>query len=355
MSLVTLHGPLAPLDNSKERAIMTTQIKLRDLLTVYKLERDVNRDVNGNRLPKLTKYIDGYDMEPGIFFPAIVCAYSGNPLKDFNVNKLELEIPHGENLVVIDGQHRIKALEAYINNARVDFRKRHEVLESDFTLQIYFGLNTKDMKNLFADINSNSVKVSMSLITAYDNREISNIITKETYEISMYLQMIGVEFNKSKISRPQNQEFITSARLKKFISILLFGKPIINNSQENLLKEKYDEILSFLERFFYVFINDLPESPGDVLRYVLGHEAIQNAIALLIHNSIFEGNSLKLKLDWEERIDIFKYLDWSPNNKLWQPFIVKARANSSSEYLTIESRHEKDIYKLLSEELKELI
>lgn len=355
MTVLKLKGHLALIDNTGQRALMTTQIRLRDLLKVYKINQNINRDINYTRIPKLTKYIDGFDVPPGVFFPAMVCAYSGDPLKNYNSETSELEVSSGSHLVVIDGQHRIKSLETYINNPKNDNGKKEEVLNSDFTLQLYFGLSEEDMKSLFADINSNSVKVSMSLITSYDSREILNVLTKELYEVSNYLQMIGVEFKKSRITRPKDKDFTTSARLKKFISIILFGKQNLSIAEERLLKNNYDRVLSFLDKFFYVFTTSVPKNPGNVLEYVLGHEAVQNAVALIIYQSIYNNNKLELAIDWEERLDFLEAIDWSITADIWQSYLIKARMNTVNEHFSIDVRHEKAIFNVLTKELNELI
>lgn len=355
MNAIELYGLIYPIDNSNERGVMTTQIKLKDLLKIYKVNKNVNRDVSYNRLPRITKYINSYDAEPGIFFPAIVCAYSGNPIQDFDKEASKLTIPIDNCLVVIDGQHRIKALENYISNNYIPDYKKHEVLNTDFTLQLYFGLNEEDMRNLFADINSNSVKVSMSLITAYDNRDILNVLTKEIYEISTDLQILGVEFEKSKIVKPTNSNFITSARLKKFISLILFGKKLLNNTEEKILKENYDQILSFLERLFYLLCDSFPKDPENIFKHVLCHEAVQNSLALILHLKIFNNKELYAAMNWEEFMEIGSIIDWSITNDLWKKFLIKVRIGTQNEHYSIEAKDEKKIYNLLLQTYGDLV
>lgn len=357
MTLLTLKGSVSLQSNDlqKQIGVMTTKIRLNDLLKMYKIDPSVNRDINRSRIPKVVKYIDSYDVEPGIFFPSLVCAYTGDLVKDFNTETLSLEINNYQSLLVIDGQHRIKSLEAYVNNQDFDLVKRKEIMESEFTLQLYFGLDIDDMKNLFADINSNGVKVSMSLITAYDSREIVNILTKELYEISSELQAMGVEFNKSRITRPQSKKFITSARLKKFISILLFGKETLTNKEEQLIKDKYDEMLSFLERFFSVLSNSLPGNPGDSLLFILGHEAVQKSLAKLLNESLLEDNQLNIVSGWIENVEVLRHIDWSVTNKTWYPFLIKSKENTVNECFTIDSKQSNSIYNVLSKEYGEFV
>lgn len=351
--LVNLKGIINPIDELNSKGLMTTQIKVKDLLQIYHIDANINRDINKPRIPKIVSYINKFDSEPGIFLPAIMCAYSGDPVRDFNPKTNILAIPMNERLTVIDGQHRIRALESYLQSYHFDDIRKNSILESDLTLQLFFGLSEQNMRDLFVDINSNAVKVSMSLITAYDNREVLNVLVKDLYEISNSLQTAGIEFNKSKIMRPHNMKFSTSMRLKKFISILLFNKKILNSKEEGGVKRQYDHILSFLERFFYYFFDILPERPGDVLQYVLGHEAVQNAIAHYLNKNLiyFENDTLHWVMDWEERLEDLANINWSIKNINWSDCLIRARTETIAEFLTIDIKDEKKVLDKIYEEI----
>lgn len=341
---IKLRGGIQPFDNEGNKGLMTTQIKVRDILTVYRIDPEINRDLNYGRLPKIINYLDSFDSELGIFFPSIVCTFPDNPIEYYNVEKMELEIPAGTKLVVIDGQHRLKSLEQYMSKADFKGDRKEAILNSVLTLQLYFGLSKKDEKSLFADINSNSKRVSMSLITSYDTRDVMNIMIKELYNISKPLQTIKIEFNKSRLVRPNNTYFSTSVRLKKFVAILLFGKKNINMKEEKLIKDHYDDILSFLERFFQMFIEALPSEPGNVLEYVLGHEPLQNAIAKHLNKKIIIESSNKIAwiINWDEEVSNLRKINWSVKNPVWRPHMLSSRSNTPSEFsLFIESEENK--------------
>lgn len=360
MEMIQLSGSIYPIDDFNSKGLMTTLIKVKDLLTVFHIDSDVNRDINTSRIPKLINYIDGYDTFPGVFLPSIMCAYSGATVQ-YNNNILTIpKSLKNKPLIVIDGQHRLKALESYVINPKIALDRRDKILNTYLTLQLYFGLSKQDMRQLFVDINSNAKKVSMSLITSFDNREIINVLVRELYGLSKPLQTLGVEFSKSTISRPKNKQFLTSVRLKKFISILLFNKKLLSQKDEENLKNNYDYVLSFLERFFYYFTNLLPEYPGNVHNYILGHEAVQNAIAFYLHKQIInlDNNKLSWCFDWEEQLENLADIDWSPENSVWLNYLFKARSNTSSEFLTIDINDEKNILmelvKLTSVDQKEM-
>ena len=341
---IKLRGGIQPIDKEGHKGLMTTQIKIRDILTIYRIDPEINRDLSYNRLPKIINYLDSFDSELGIYFPSIVCSFPESPIEYYDLENMELQIPSGTKLVVIDGQHRLKSLEQYMTKSHFIEERKEAILNSNLTLQLYFGLTKKDEKSLFADMNSNSKRVSMSLITSYDTRDVSNILIKELYQISKPLQSVKVEFNKSRLVRPTNTDFSTSVRLKKFVTILLFGKKSTNMKEEKLIKAHYDDIISFLERFFRTFIEVLPSEPGNVLKYVLGHEPLQSAIAHHLNKRIIteSNNEIKWVINWEEEVMNLKKMDWSIKNPVWRPYMLTSRANTPYEfYLFIESEESK--------------
>lgn len=327
--------------NSQYKGVMTTQLTVRNLLDIYEIDNNVNRDINYSRLSSLSKYLDSFDTGIGIFLPSFVLAFKEDPINFYDKKTKELVLPQGHKLKVIDGQHRIKGME-YLLKTITNEERKEEVLQSVVTAQIYFGLSDNDQKNVFVDINSNAKRVSMSLITKYDTREIMRVLIRDIYKTCKALQIAGVEFEKSRIVRPGSKLFITSARLKKFITILLFGKVKLSKKNEQILKDNYDDILVFLDKFFEIFFDVLPDEPGNVLKYTLGHEALQNAIALYLHNIIMFDSSenIRWSFNWEQELERLKYFDWTIKNKDFETNMVKNRQGTKYEfYAFIDSKH----------------
>ncbi|WP_217587494.1 DNA sulfur modification protein DndB [Lentibacillus saliphilus] len=353
MESVRLKGDIELIDDFGEKGLMSTQIKVSDILKLHQIDSQVNRDISYPRLPKIEKYIESFDSEHGIYFPSIVATFREEPGYFYDKERRVLSLPSDTRLVIIDGQHRLKALENFLKKTKSDEEKRQRVLNSQLTLQLYFGLAEKDEKSLFADINSNSKRVSMSLVTSYDTREIMNVIITDIHKVSKSLQSVKIEFEKSRIMRPKDTSFLTSSRLKQFINYLLFGKKNTNNNDQLKIKEQYDEVLSFLERFFYVFIDVLPMEPGNVIKYVLGHEPMQNAIALYLNERIIDNNSnyIAWTVDWAEKVEDLKNVDWSLSNSKWKPYMYIARAKTPSRYYAFIENTQNNLLTLIEEEV----
>jgi DNA sulfur modification protein DndB len=324
MTNIVIKGNIDTINTSKSKGLMSTQILIKDILKLHTIDKDVNRDLSYNRLPDLLKYFDKADSEIGIYLPALVFSFRDNPLEYYDSRSSQLILSESHKMVVLDGQHRIKAMERYVEKLDNQMQKEKFLLNS-LTVQIYFGLSAEEEKKLFTDINSNAKRVSMSLITQYDSRDIMNLLIQEIYRTTPSLKVVEIELNKSKVLRPSNTAFSTGVRLKTFISYLLFGKKTPAKREEQILISQYDDVVSFLSKFFAVFFGVLPNIPGDVLKYVLGHEVIQNAIALYLHDSIIIYNSVEGMAwieDWESEVEQLDIIDWSLKNNDWNKWSI---------------------------------
>lgn len=324
MLKIFLKGFIDTINTTKNKGMMSTSISIKDALDLYKVDSEINRDLSYNRLPGLIKYIGNADSDIGIYLPSLVFSYRGNPVEKYNALTNTLELDVNDKLFVIDGQHRIKALERYVEKNCNDKEHINALMNNYLTAQIYFGLTKEDERKLFSDINSNARRVSMSLVTQYDSRDIMNLLVQELYRSTPILRVVQIELNKSKVLRPANTAFSTGVRLKTFISYLLFGKKSLNRKEEQIIVNQYDEVASFLNKFFTMFFSVLPDNPGDVLKYVLGHEPIQNAIALYLNATIIlnEPDSISWKEDWETDIEQIEVIDWSVRNSEWNKWAI---------------------------------
>lgn len=347
-----INGTIAPLISSNNKGILSSQVKIKDVLNFYKINRYVNRDLSPNRLPKIIKYIDNKDTEVGIFLPSLVFSYAGDPHDCYDPRARTVTIKDEIRLTVLDGQHRIKSLEDYVNKIK-DPIEKEKFLNNFLTVQIYFGLSMEEEKTLFIDINSNAKRVSMSLVTKYDSRDIMNILATELYNSSIHLQTIGIEFNKSRILRPHNSTFTTSMRLKAFISYLFYKKKSLNFKEEEEIKNNYDSVFNFLVKLFQIIVEVLPEVPGDVKTYILGHEAVQNAIALYLHDSIIINHSgINWLEHWESEVEQLELIEWSVKNKIWKHLLIENHIGNEKNYFqSIPNSYIKEVYEIITEQL----
>lgn len=338
--MIPLTGDLNLLLHSNGRGIVSSQLTVQELLEAYTIDHEINRDLNYARIPDIVKYLESQNIAPGIFIPSFVFSYRGDPNKCHDMEH-GLFLLEDSSLITIDGQHRIKAMERYVHRHQEDT----SFLNNTVTVQVYFGLSREDERQLFVDINSNAKKVSRSLVMKYDSREVSNLLIKEVHRNSASLQVAGIELDKSKVQRPANTAFATGQRLKTFLAYLLVGKKKFSQHDEELLAEHYDQIVAFLNQFFLELFNVLPDTPGDVRRYVLGHEPVQNAIALYFHDMFISLTEYGLQVTgiWEDAIADIGVVDWTSDNVNWRRMGV-TKSTQQGQYLGFNESETSQIY-----------
>ena len=139
MENIIIKGNINPMP-SKNKAILSSQIKLKDILKIYKIDREVNRDLSYNRIPSLVKYLKENNSSLGIYFPAFVFSFRDNPIFYYDKNNCELTLNTNNELIVLDGQHRLYSLTKYTQSIK-DINERDVFLNNSITCQIYFGLD----------------------------------------------------------------------------------------------------------------------------------------------------------------------------------------------------------------------
>lgn len=343
-----INGTTHFIPNKDEVGVLTTQLSIAQLLDVYHINSDVNRDITPNRVQKLSNYLSSYDTALGVYIPAIILAYEG---EEPFYKKENDTIYFGEEVkfVVLDGQHRIKAFENY-KKYLSDYDSIMSFLDSKVTVQIYFGLSEEEQRKLFSDINYLSDPVSHNISFKFDGRDVINVLIKEllSNQRNNALIQLGVEQEKNSIRRPSNQNWISIARLNRFISYLLLGTAKSSGKTNDLLAKNYDYVIEFLRQYFILLRDALPKNPGDVFSNLSGHEALQNAIAIVSHEEIIKlsNETIDWKDDWKLIVEHFQYIDWSVDSGIFDKFLT-----FSGNYPAFIDNKHMDIVPILKEEL----
>lgn len=339
--------------DSNKIGMLTTEIIIEELLEVYKIDDTVNRDIDYGRVIKLSNYIKQFDTDLGIYIPAIILVYEGkNPENENDLYMFE----KAKSFIVIDGQHRIKALEHYLSN-ETDRVKKEKILQSKITLQIYFNLRNWQKRQLFIEINGKSKKVTKNLSVKYDDRNPVNSLVSDLLKNkrSNPLLRMGIEMEKARIVRPNNHNWISMIRLSRFTSFLLFGTGEVSTANKNVIKQHYEHFFSFLQQYFILLESSLPKEPGNVNKNILGHEAIQNTIALVCHEKIVikKDDSVFFHENWKYIVEMLEYIDWSVSSSIFKKHLVTS--GGSSKYFGFSDSKHYDLVPLLSKELDHIL
>lgn len=354
MLLLTGHILLIPNFTSIEnrKAVLTTELTIKELLEVYKVDNTVNRDIRYDKIVQIENYIGQIDTDLGIYIPAIMLAYEGNdPIRENN----EFLFKKDKTFIVLDGQHRIKALESYIQKEK-NKSKINQILESKITIQVYFNLTEQEKRQLFIEINGRSKRVGHNISVNFDDRNpVNSLISDLLKNKRSPILKMGVEQKLSRLVRPGNINWISMIRLSRFISYLLLGTQEPSISSKVIIRKQYEEAFSFLQQYFIHLQLALPENPGNVLKNILGHEAIQNTIAIVCHKKIIKKNndSISLNKDWKQIVEMLKYIDWRTNSTTFMDHLVLS--GGKNEYFGFSDNKHYDLVPLLENELTLLL
>lgn len=355
--MILLKGEISLIPNftseADRKAMLTTEISIKELLDVYKVDSTVNRDIRYDGILKLERYLDQINTNMGIYIPAIILSYEGeDPTHEGN----EFLFKNNRSFVVLDGQHRIKAIEAYINKVN-NKKKINSILESNITVQIYFNLSKEEKKQLFIEINGKARKVSHNVSVQYDDRNpVNSLISDLIKDKRSPLNRMGVEQKKSRIVRPGNTNWISMVRLSRFISYLILGSGSSESiKSRKLINNQYEQLFHFLQQYFIFLESALPPEPGNVSESILGHEAIQNAIAVVCHNYIVErkGEQITFKSNWKQFIEMFEYIDWDINSSIFKNHLYLSAGKNK--YIRFPDSKHYELVPILERELLQLL
>lgn len=362
--MIEIKGRPQPIDvNDSNKLLITTQLTVEELLKNYSIDSEVNRDIGQERVRRLKKYIETYDTEIGIYFPSVILAASfKNMAEDLTVashgNVPVLHFSDRATLTVIDGQHRIKALESFKRTCD-DLERLTDVLNSTVTVQIYLGLTKDEQRSLFLDINSKSKKVPLGLAFQFDERDPFNRLIKDLLKEYSIFDVVKVS-QKSSMRRPQNKEWISYTRFHRFLSFLLFDRMNPSPRTEKILVKNYVESKDFINRYFEVLTHAIPGEWGDVNEMVLGNEAVQNALAIASHRRFISYNSkdeIQFSPDWTDQVEALTLMDWSPGNSIFEDVMVQLKQyrgfkdNKHYETLPLLEKEWEENWALLQEEM----
>lgn len=196
-----------------------------------------------------------------------------------------------------------------------------------------------------------------NLAVKYDDRNVVNSLITSLLKnkSSNPLHKMGVEINRNRIVRPKNKNWISLTRLSKFISILLFGTNKTTLSNNAMITKQYEQIYSFLQQYFIILESALPNEPGNAKTNLLGHEALQNAIALLCHEKIISTENKKVLINpnWKELVELLGYIDFGTRSEIFKGNLI--RLGSADKYWGFPDNKHNEIFPEFKKEFESLI
>ena len=142
------------------QSVISIQCSVDQVLKFIEIDREVQRDIIEYHVTDIQKYIqyglDGND----IYFPPLI--FSSRGKGNYDEKEYKFNLNFDDKLIVLDGQHRIKAFEMIIGrletrNDPLSKEKLNKARNFPLTIQIFTDLTIKQEQQLFTDIVSSRV------------------------------------------------------------------------------------------------------------------------------------------------------------------------------------------------------
>jgi len=223
-----------------------------------------------------------------------------------------LEIDMSSRLLINDGQHRRKAIEAAV-------KENPNLGHESISVVFFEDSGLKRSQQMFADLNKNAVKPSKSLNILYDNRDpYSQFIVSLADEIEIFRDR--VEFEKTTIGK-HAKEIFTLGGISDATEKLL-GKESIRRPSK-IQKET-------IRNFWRSVANAIPEwqnllddrITADELRakYVNAHTNCLNSLGIV--GKVMIKNYPD---DWQRKLSRLSEIDWSRKNPMWDGNLIQGK------------------------------
>lgn len=309
--------------NQFNQKVVSTQCSVNDVLKFLEIDREVQRDIDTDRVSLISKYIQ-YGLEGNdIFFSPLIFSARNKGIYDSDAEEYRLNM--SERLVILDGQHRIKAfellkirLEAMIEQIPNDTKlveTYERLINFPLTVQIFLELDINKERQLFTDVNTKNSMVNNTLLVMYKKNDLYGELIKD---LVISHPTISPDYFECR-AKTTRTKLATAATLYVIAYTLNEGvmhkkqNTTINQSNFKAYKKKTEEFLTLFRKY-------TPKDALDRDKYVVYSSNVMVAIAKFIYD-------IQLKYPNTTMEQIFKrsvyHIDWSHKNNDFRRLAAK--------------------------------
>lgn len=288
--------------------VISTQCTVEYVLKFLEIDKSVQREIIEQQVSNISKYIQ-YGMEGNnIYFPPLIFSARGKGTFDKNNNQFHLNV--GERMIILDGQHRIRAFEILKN--RIELNGDEEKLEyiNDFplTIQIYRNLNKEQERQLFTDVNTKSSKVSNTLLIMYKDNDLFGKMVKEIINGHPSISPDKFEVR----AKRTTTKLMTASTLYNIGLTLNEGTIISKGSIQKISEKNFFEYKKRLEQFLTLLLKYGPSQALDRNKFFILNPYVLQGIAKCVHYLRLSNTEFNME---EFFANIIFNVDWSHKNK----------------------------------------
>lgn len=307
--------------------VISLQCSVNDVLKFLEIDREVQRDIDTERVSSISKYIQyGLDGNDIYFSPLI---FSAREQGLFNQDTGEYSLNMSDRLVILDGQHRIKAFELLKNRleAMLEHDKNNKQMKDHYyfllnfplTLQIFLNLDITKERQLFTDVNTKSSAVNNTLLIMYKQGDLYGDMVREIVKFHPTINSDEFEVR----AKTTRTKLATAATL--YLTAIALNEGIIHKKQNTKLNEKnYKDFKRKTELFLTLLKKYSPKDALNRDKYVVFSSNVIVAIAKFVYDITLKYPDVKMeeifkkviyKVDWSHKNTDFKKLAVKFNNR----------------------------------------
>ncbi|GAE32815.1 DNA sulfur modification protein DndB [Halalkalibacter hemicellulosilyticus] len=287
--------------------VISIQCTVNEVLKFLEIDQEVQRQSDENKISSIKKYIQ-YGLEGNeIYFPPLI--FSARGQGKYEENKYEYQLSSDERLVILDGQHRVKAFEVLKRQliTQKDSVNIDKVNNFPLTIQVYTDLTIEQERQLFTDINSNTSPVNNTLLIMYKE---SDLYGKMVRELVFNHPTIPEELFETRLKATRTK-LVTAATLY-LTSIALNDGGLNKQSKKTIEHTNYNEYKSKTEKFLTLLRKHAPVDALDRDKYVIFYPNVILGIAKFVHSAQLRYPNVSM----EELLDkSIGKVNWSHKNK----------------------------------------
>jgi DNA sulfur modification protein DndB len=268
------------------------------------------RLLNRSRVPAISKYI--LEDPKNYVFSSITASIDGRiNFRAFAeggpASKVGyLVIPMDAKLVINDGQHRRAAIEEAL-------KQKPELGLEHISVVFFVDSGLKRSQQMFADLNKNAIRPTMSLGILYNHRDpLSGLCERIIEQVPVFAGRVDVE--RSSISN-RSHDLFTLSSLYEATRILLDLRQrnsAISTKNETFAIAYWREVAIHMRQW-----QDIIE--GKICAYDVRKHYV-NALGITLKALGNVGRQLWLEYpdNWKAKLEKLDTIDWSRSNKVWE-------------------------------------
>lgn len=294
--------------------VISIQCTVNEILKLLEIDNDVQRDLDESKVANISKYIQ-YGLDGNnIYFSPLIFSARGKGVYDEIKKEYRLDI--NEKLIILDGQHRIKAFEYLKKRLKANGNEAYKykmILNFPISIQVFYNLTLEQERQLFTDINTKSSQVNNTLLTMYKENDLCGKLVRE---IVQALPENLIEC-RAKTTRTKLMTASTLYLVAQTINTGIYSRQqsanIINEQNYNEYKRKTESYLTLLRKY-------APIDASNRDKYII----MSSNIVLSIAKFIYEVQKKYSNISMEELFQkVIAKMDWSHKNEEFKKLSIK--------------------------------